>query len=156
MFSMFILQIIFLIIFFIKRLNPLKSFMLKINSYKQRATNFFHPHKNMKKKKKKKKSRYDFEGDDDKFISKDNFNVNKNELKNSGNHLTIKKFDIFHLKEKEEINDSNSIQKIIVGKKEEKIIVANNFGSTINIQTPLNNIKNKNIINIKVTQKKTY
>ena len=49
MIFLFILQIIFLIVYLIKRLKPLKLFMLKFNRYNIKTTNSFPPPKNTRK-----------------------------------------------------------------------------------------------------------
>ena len=75
-----LLQIIFLFIFLINKLKPLKLFMLKFKKDDSRTANFFPPLKNGKNIKKKRKSF----AEDNTNNSEDVFNKNKIELKSDG------------------------------------------------------------------------
>ena len=142
------LQIIFLFAFLIKRLKPLKLFMLIFSSYNPKENNFFPPPKSKKKMKKKKNSLVE----NNKYISKDISNNKKIKLNNVGKKINNKKSQIPHIKLKEENNKSNSIHRLLP-KKERKIILANNFAQTINILSPIVNINNQKKINKKKLQK---
>ena len=143
---MLMLQIIFLFIFLVKRLKPLKLFMLKFNNQNQKETNSFPPPKNKKKINIKK---YSFVVD--KNAIKSIFNKNKINTRNEKKNLSIK--NIPYQKAKVENNESNSLHKLMAVKKERKIILANNFESTKNIQTTFINENNQNIINKKEIKK---
>ena len=169
--SMFLLQIIFLIVYLVKKLKSLKNFML---IYKNK--NIENNKKNSKKKikstppPKNKKSIFspldnDFEN------ANNNNNNNKKYLKNKLNKLKKEKNDNFfgvndnnttsrkkilcenNFNSKKEINkelENNlfNLSKLYKNKKnsKEKFIFSSNFGKTINIQNPVLNINNNNFV----------
>ena len=128
----FILQIIFLFVFLIKRLKPIKLFMLIFHNSNQKTSNYFPPPKNQEKIRKNKNIYFE------------------NDKSNKYNHDLIKvkeyPFNFNHIKAKEEINDINSLNNLIKSKREGKFIFIKKLAPIINIQ--------KSIININGVKKK--
>ena len=121
-------QIIFLIIYLVKKLKPLKIFMLIFSKFNVKATKAFTP---PKKKEKSIKT----------YINKGNIN-NYAKIKNLNNNPFNKNKDL--LNKKSSISKINNNKNNIIPKKE-NLIITNNFAPTINIQTPIINIKNNKI-----------
>ena len=128
MILMFILQIIFLFVYIVKGLKPIKLYMLIFNSHNAKSMKSFPPLK------KKKKIKNNFSGDIKNKNNKENISKkSKIKLDHVGN---IKKSEIPHPKVSEE----------------SKIILQNNYSSNINIQIPIININNQNHVNKKRLQ----
>ena len=126
--AMFIFQIIFLFIFLVKRLNPLKSFMLIFKNYNPKLSNNYPPKKNKK------------------IINDNPYKSNKNENGKSKIIHNIKY-------KKENNNNSHSINDLIKMKKGKKIIFAKKYSKIINIQNPIININNQDKKDKKVKTK---
>ena len=166
--SMFILQLIFLIVFLVKKLKPLKNYMLFFNFDNKIPIRSFPKQKEQnsnsninisdmtkgkkiiaKKKKKKKKKQ------------KENGDLINIELNNEDNSLSKRKLffmgdnenldyilnnqsnnlpRLMPLFSQEQINNNN--YKIYVQQNQEKFIFNNNISQTINIQSPIININN--------------
>ena len=129
---MFFLQIFFLFVFLVKRLKPLKSFMLKFNIYNKKTTNLFYPPKN---KKNIKKRIFNFK--------EDNKHTIKNVLKNK--KITLKNVGIDLNK-----NGSNSLNRLL--SKEERKILQDKI--MLGNKNKLHSIKSKkNLFNINMGNK---
>ena len=160
---MFLLQILFLFVFLIKRLTPLKYYMLIFNKREPKISISFPPRKNLKKKGEKKNIflESDKSNEYNNIIGKPRLINSKNGNEydlycKSNNNIKVKNSKFCHIKNKEESNNSNSINNLIKKGEKGKLILENNFASIINIQTPIINIKNiKNIFNKKIAKEIT-
>ena len=138
MLFLFVLQIIFLIAFLIKRLNPIKISLLIFHNNRQKESNSFPPLKNREKKRKNKNIYFNNDKNNKychNFIKEEDYSLNFNK-----NKLKFKVLNFDHIKDKEESNDINSIRNLIKNKREGKLIFTKKLASIINIQSPIINI----------------
>ena len=151
---MFILQIIFLFVFLIKRLNPLKNFMLFFHNNKRNSSIYFSPPKI------KKKIHFDYDKNHELsnsgrkmqlIDSNDNGKEIYLNLKNNNSKIKNSKFP--DIKSKRKSKDLNSIHNLMKKTKDGKLIYTNNISPIINIQTPIININNIKRMNKKKISK---
>ena len=167
--SMLVLQIIFLIVYSVKKLKSLKNFMLiykdknmmsgNINSKMKTKTKSAPPPKNKKsifspldndleeannnqKYIKKKLNKLEKEINDNFLDNNDNTTSRKKILSENNNNNAEKELN------KKLQNNFFKFSKFQKNKKnsKEKFLFSNNFGQAINIQTPILNINNNNFI----------
>ena len=138
--TMFILQLIFLFVYAIKKLQPIKYFMLIFSHKSYKSKYYAIPHqkkvnyKNNSTIKKNFKSKIQFLQNENKTTKNfENDNINKKKISNTN-------FDFSNLK----INKENNKYK------NDKIILTNNFIASLN----QNEIKNENINEIKLDKYK--
>ena len=138
---MFILQIIFFFVYLIKKLKPLKTFMLIFNNNNNNYQNnnkinndkiFKHYLKANPFPKNKNSIKISKNENDDNQGNKGNKYIKNKLLKKQKNFLDTNQDMLKFLQIAKSENDSNKT-----------IIISNNFSPTINIETPIINIKSK-------------
>ena len=123
-----LLQIIFLIIYLVKKLQPLKNFMLIFSKINAKGVKSLIP---PKKKENSIKT----------YINERNIN-DYVKINNHNNNPKNKNKDLLNIKSS--FSKINKNKNNIIPKKE-NLVITNNFAPTINIQKPIINIKNNKI-----------
>ena len=158
MFIMLILQIIFFIIYSIKKLKPIENFMFIFSNNKNKRK-YFSPHKNnnidinktnnsnikYKKKEIKNKDYYENKLSKNNNIKKNKIDlddISNNELKSKNNNGKINLLNSLLESQSELVYKNNNKSKNL-GQNKNNYILKNNYAPIINIKVPILNINNE-------------
>ena len=135
MIFLFFLQVIFFIIYLVKKLRPIKQYMLIFWKNYVKTIKAFPPLKSKVKKTSLKNS-----------LNENNLNSQtKFKLETDNGKIINNKKDIFNIKSLFSKKANNKVKNNIFPKKD-NVIITNNFSPIINLKTPVININNNKII----------
>ena len=157
---MLIFQIIFFFIYLIRKVEPIKIFMMIFNDIQKiNKQNIFNLNKNPPKKNKY----VDNSSEINKKLDND-IKINKNNIYKNKNNINKKKENNNNIKKIISNNNEQSYKKLIskdyseLNNNKRNIYISNNIAQTINIKVPMININKKNFkkkhLKLKLTNKK--